>query len=217
MKNESFGRQLGFLSRRLDDPRRMQLRDGGYRDAYERRGESDDIAEIGHDLTKLRRLVDGAAMRDIVALYMQPHMQKIQFLHDREYPLRPILRLPEPMIPDCPFSEVVRGRRSSRNFDGGPIALAAMSALLFSACGETERMIADFGDGDEGYVSLRSIPSGGGLHPTRVFAAVVQPGELAPGIYHFDAPSHTLEFCQAVVRPRHGQVDPRLSDTSGRG
>jgi SagB-type dehydrogenase family enzyme len=41
--------------------------------------------------------------------------------------------------------------------------------------------------------SRPSRPGCGALHPTHVYAAVLQPGDLATGVYHYDPPAHELE------------------------
>jgi SagB-type dehydrogenase family enzyme len=126
-------------------------------------------------------------------------MFPIEYTHERDYPLQPRIRLPEAAIPDRPFSDLIRSRRSCRSFGGSPLTLQELSALLFGATGETGRLPAGSEDGRLIEVSLRSIPSGGALHPTRAFVAVLQQGQLAPGVYHFDVQEHALEF----VRPLH--------------
>jgi len=188
-------RQTGFVCSRLDDPRRVELRDG-FVDAYRRRGAADDIVEISYDLTKLRRM-DGAAMHDSISFFVQPSMHQVLHTHDRQYPLQPLIRLPAPAIPNVAFSELVRGRRSCRDFDGGPLSLPQMSAILFGALGETGQLTLPDENGQPVPVSLRSIPSGGALHPTAIFVATLRPGDLAPGVYHYDVPEHALE----LVRP----------------
>ena len=201
------GRRFGFLCSQLDDPRRIQLREGRFLEAYRRRGADDDIIEIGHGLTKLRR-TDDADMADALAVFQQPHMYPIEYIQDREHPLRPQIRLPAPTIPERPFSELVRRRRSSRNFARRPLGLAELGTLLFCALGETGRLIAGFEDEHPVEVSLRSIPSGGALHPTRVFAAVLQPGDLPCGVYHYDAPEHSLELAKPLPGP---EIDALLA------
>src|SRR5437660_4438046 len=162
MDSARSGRKFGFLCSELDDPRSMQL-GGGFVEAYHRRGAPDDIVEIGYELTKLTR-GDEQRMLASIAFFTRPFMHSVLFTHDRDYPLRSSIRLPAPTIPDIAFSEVIRRRRSCRDFGEGPLGLREASALLFGALGETGRMALPGEDGEEVQVSLRSIPSGGGLH-----------------------------------------------------
>jgi len=193
MDRDRAGRHLGFLASRLEDPRRIQLRQGKFLQAYWNRRDVDDITEVSHNLTKLYRVGDGDTA-DSVAVFMQPTMYSIQYTHDREFPLQARRHLPEPKIPDCAFSDLIWRRRSARDFDARPLSVAELSGLLFCALGETETLFTGFEEGDSPVeVSLRSIPSGGALHPTNIFAAVLQPGDLATGLYHYNPPAHELE------------------------
>jgi SagB-type dehydrogenase family enzyme len=191
------GRHFGFLSNRLDDPRRIQLRQGAFLEAYRRRDTSADLIEIGHELTKLQR-ADAAHIRDAVALFQQPDMHSIQFTHDRDYPLQPRTRLPEPTALGRLFLEVVRGRRSCRMFAGNCLSFPDLSTLLFAALGETGQLIASIEDDGPVVASLRSIASGGALHPTHIFVAALQDGDFSPGLYHFDAPDHAIEHVKPL-------------------
>jgi len=199
MDKSSLGRRLGFLSSPLNDPRRIQLRQDEFVEAYHSRGTSDDLLEIGHDLTKLRPAGSPEIVR-AVTLFQQPVMYQIEYTHDRDYPLQTSIRLPEPALTDRPFSELIRSRRSCRSFGGSALTMTELSALLFGAIGETGRMTASFEDGRPVEVSLRTIPSGGALHPTRAFVALLKEGQLDPGVYHFDVPEHALE----LVKPLSG-------------
>jgi SagB-type dehydrogenase family enzyme len=184
---------------RLDDPRRIDPRDRFF-DVYGRRGVADDLIEMSHDLTKLQR-VDGGVMRDSVEFFLQPSIQPLVHTHDRQYPLAPLIPLPEPVIPDVAFSQLVRGRRSCRDFGKGSLSLPQMSAMLFGALGETGQLTIADENGGPVPVSLRSIPSGGALHPTSIFAVTLAAGDLQPGVYHYDVPEHALEFVKSLTGP----------------
>jgi SagB-type dehydrogenase family enzyme len=176
----------------LENPRRLELRQTEFLDAYSRRADRDDILEVAHDLTKLRRL-DVGGMRESIRLFEDPSMQECLHSHDREFPLHPEIKIPEPVIPDCEFGALVRRRRSVREFTGESLGRSALSTLLFGAVGETGRTVIGSAGSRPVSVSLRSIPSGGALHPTEMFVAIVKKDELLPGIYHYHVPAHTLE------------------------
>jgi SagB-type dehydrogenase family enzyme len=197
MDEAQMGRRFGFLCTPLDDPRRIQLRLGRFLEAYRQRGQEEDVVEISHHQTKLRR-TDNWDMADALALFQQSRMYPIQYAQEREYPLHHRILLPEPTIPDSPFSELIRGRRSRRNFLRCPLALPQLSSLLFCALGETGRLTTGFGDDRPVEASLRSIPSGGALHPTRIFVALLQGGDLARGVFHYDATEHSLELVKPL-------------------
>jgi SagB-type dehydrogenase family enzyme len=190
-------RGVHLLTAPVDDPRRVELRRGAILGAYRHRGASDDLIEVGHELTKLRR-TDARDIADAVAVFQRPEAYSVEYRQDREYPLRPSFPMPPATIPDRSFSELVRCRRSCREFERRPLTLAEASTLLFCALGETGRLTAGVENQEPVAVSLRSIPSGGALHPTRLLAVVLQAGDLANGIYHYDAPVHSLELVDAL-------------------
>jgi SagB-type dehydrogenase family enzyme len=187
----------GLLVSEIEDPRDFRPR-SGFVDAFRDRGARDDLIEIGHDLTKLRRT--DLNMIDGVALFQQPYMQFVQHHHDRDYPLGARVDLPAAVIPDRPFPELLRGRRSCRTFGERALALTEVGALLYGAIGETGQLALATDNGAV-EVSLRSIPSGGALHPTHLFVAILKQGELVPGIYHYDVPEHALELVRPLPSP----------------
>jgi SagB-type dehydrogenase family enzyme len=143
--------------------------------------------------------VDGWEAADAVAVFQRLDSLSVEYVQDREYPLQPLIPLPPAAIPDRSFAELVRGRRSCRAFDRRPLALAQVGTLMFCALGETGRLTVGYEDDKPIEASLRSVPSGGALHPTRLFAAVLQPGDLPPGLYHYDPPEHALEFVKPLL------------------
>jgi SagB-type dehydrogenase family enzyme len=190
-------KQSILLLSALDNPRRIELRQAEFIKAYERRDTTDDIIEVGHDLTKLRRS-NVTRIREAVSVFQQPSALESQFAQDRAYPLQPRVRLPQAVIPDCPFGDLLRARRSVRRFARKPLGLSTLGSLLFGAIGETGRTEVGGSEDNPVTVSLRAIPSGGGLHPTAIFATILQDGELARGVYHYDVPEHSLEFVKAL-------------------
>jgi SagB-type dehydrogenase family enzyme len=191
------GRHIRFMCSPLDDPRRIELRRSRYQEAYLRRSVSDDLVEIGHGLTQLRR-VDGWEAAEAVAVFQRLDSLSVEYTQDREYPLQPLIPLPPAAVPDRSFAELVRRRRSCRVFDQRPLALAQAGTLMFCALGETGRSIVGYEDDKPIEASLRSIPSGGALHPTHLFAAVLQSGDLVPGLYHYHPPEHALEIVKLL-------------------
>ena len=185
-------KRMGFLCSPLDDPRRLQIRQDQFIEAYQRRGAVDDIIEVVHELTKLRAGNSFEIFRS-QTLFEQPVMQSIQHTHDRDYPLHPLIRLPAPAIPDRLFGELLRERRSCRTFGGDALSLPQLSTLLFGGNGETGRLTTCLEDENPIEASLRSLPSAGALHPTDVFVVALREGELARGLYHYDVQEHALE------------------------
>jgi SagB-type dehydrogenase family enzyme len=73
------------------------------------------------------------------------------------------------------------------------LGVEGLSLLLDVCFGERGRMLVASGD----TCLLKSIPSGGGRHPTEVFVAAFELHGLAPGIYHYDVEHHRLEQVRA--------------------
>jgi SagB-type dehydrogenase family enzyme len=207
-------RQFGFLCSTLDDPRRIELRQSEILGAFHQRGDPYDLIEISHDLTKLRR-TDDSKILNAVMLFQRPFMHSVEYTHDRDYPLHPIIRLPEPVIPDRSFGAVIRSRRSLREFGCDSLGLSQLSSLVYGAIGETGRSVVADGRKQRVPVSLRTIPSGGALHPTNIFALVLQKGEIAPGVYHYDVPEHSLEFVKQLGTLQPEQLFARFPNHPG--
>jgi SagB-type dehydrogenase family enzyme len=105
------------------------------------------------------------------------------------------------------FAKLLRGRHSTRDFDGQhPITLAELAGFLY----RTARILSkwqsplDFGDGEEGPLidyTTRPYPSGGSSYELELYLAVANCEGLARGFYHYDAEHHALSAIE--VRPQH--------------
>lgn len=193
------GRHIAFLCSRLEDPRSIQLREGAFLAAYRKRERSHDLVEIAHGMTKIRRQ-DWHHMRDSLAVFLNPSMFRFAFHHDREYLLHSTVPLPKHNAQEHSFAGLVRERRSCREFGGAALVVSEVGFILSCAIGETGRQTLSSGaEYPEVAVSLRAIPSGGALHPTRVFAVILKQGNLKPGIYHFDVAGCSLEVVRFLT------------------
>ncbi len=101
----------------------------------------------------------------------------------KTYPDVPRVELPDPRgFRGLSVEEAVETRRSVRDYDGQPIALADLSRLLHAAQGITEERL-----------EFRAAPSAGALYPIEVYPVVHRVEALAAGIYHYAVQSHELE------------------------
>lgn len=103
----------------------------------------------------------------------------------KEYPDRKKVKMPLPEnIETLPFDEIIRSRRSVRQFSESPLALEQLGYLLWSTTG-IQRV-------ENGY-DFRTVPSAGALYPieTYLFARYVE--NLESGLYHYNIKSHLLE------------------------
>lgn len=105
------------------------------------------------------------------------------------------IRLPDPTL-DGPVSveSAIQARRSVRDFAEEPLALAALSQLLWAGQGVTEPME----DAPPGFRwpwagGLRAAPSAGALYPLEVYAVVGGVEGLDPGLYRYLPSRHALE------------------------
>ena len=96
----------------------------------------------------------------------------------RRRPQLPEIPLPSPRLPPVTFGQLVRDRRSQRDFAAGPIPLGQLATLLQAAYGATDVLA----DGRP----VRAIPSGGALYPLELYPVVLEADELEAAVYHFD-------------------------------
>lgn len=117
-----------------------------------------------------------------------------------DYTGYPVVELPEQAPLDMPLGEAIRARRTCREMEAFPVDLARLSALLFSAYGETRD------NAETDYPRpFRVIPSGGALYPLEVYFHTARVQGLDAGLYHYNPHLH------AVTQIHHGDLSHRLS------
>jgi SagB-type dehydrogenase family enzyme len=80
--------------------------------------------------------------------------------------------------------EVMKKRRSVREFKEGPISLSDLSHILWASQGITQKVQG---------VSLRTTPSAGALYPIETYLVINAVSELEAGVYHYAVETHELE------------------------
>jgi len=96
--------------------------------------------------------------------------------HPREH-----IPLPEPVDSgESSLEQLLRQRRSVREYRDAALRLADISQLLWSAQGITHA---------RGY---RTAPSAGALYPLELYVVAGNVEELAPGVYHYQADANRL-------------------------
>lgn len=80
------------------------------------------------------------------------------------------------------FSDLLRERRSIREFDEGPISLSALNRLIWAAQGKTSKM------------GGKTVPSAHALYPLRLFAFAANVTGLKSGFYTVDTEDGKLEI-----------------------
>ena len=97
-----------------------------------------------------------------------------------------IIDLPEPEFKeDISFWEVIKNRKSTRNFNSSPITIMDLSLLLFGMSGLT-RIFPNF--------AFRTIPSAGGLYPIEIYPVINNISNISQGIFHYNIKKHSLEL-----------------------
>jgi SagB-type dehydrogenase family enzyme len=81
--------------------------------------------------------------------------------------------------------DAIAGRESRRVFSAEPLTLREIAFLLWATQG-VRGLIRD------GLVTLRNVPSGGGMHPFETYVSVHRVDGLEPGVYRYLAIDHKL-------------------------
>lgn len=99
-------------------------------------------------------------------------------------------------LEDRNIREIILKRRSVRNYSDSPLSLEELSYVLFLTQGIPSRSRP----------MLRTVPSGGAMHPFETYLAIGRVEGLISGGYHFLPVSHSIElfsddpkfFCSVV-------------------
>lgn len=157
------------------------------------------ISEIYHENTKDRERV-------VPMGYGGPVASGPWYRAYKKYPHRPrvTLRIPEPgQTPSA--EDVMRNRRTLREFTGEPLEMEEIERLLYFTNGITGSLKLD-----QGTLALRASPSAGALYPIEIYLAAFSVSGLPEGIYHYEVEDNVAE----LVRP--GQYREDLFEISHR-
>ncbi len=106
----------------------------------------------------------------------------------KEYPRSPKIILPKPVsLPEKTIENVLRRRKTERNFSKRPISKEMLGQLLYWSAGLISKTA---GAANE---FRRFYPSGGARYPIEIYVANFIPGELDTGVYHYNVKNHILE------------------------
>lgn len=86
---------------------------------------------------------------------------------------------------EMPLKEAIRNRRSRRNFTQESLTLEELSFLLWATQG-VEKLIHN------GLVTIRTVPSGGAMHPFETYLLINRVNGVSPGLYRYLALNHKL-------------------------
>lgn len=115
-------------------------------------------------------------------------------------------KLPEPKKRAGPSLWTAIGtRRSRRNYAPQPMKSEELSQIMWAGSGITDEVQGLY---------LRTAPSAGGLYPIETYVVVNRVHGLAPGVYHYFPPNHTLELLRAGDYSRaaaHAALDQKMA------
>jgi SagB-type dehydrogenase family enzyme len=86
---------------------------------------------------------------------------------------------------NMPLIEAIRDRQSRRNFTQEPLTLEELSFLLWATQG-VKKFIHN------GLVTIRTVPSGGAMHPFETYLLINRVNGISPGLYRYLALNHKL-------------------------
>jgi SagB-type dehydrogenase family enzyme len=96
-----------------------------------------------------------------------------------------LIKLPQPQFDNkTNFWEVLKNRRSIRNFKNDALSLMDLSLLLFGMMGITRKFPR---------FAFRTTPSAGGLFPIETYAVINNVLDIDQGVYHYNVQDHALE------------------------
>ena len=104
----------------------------------------------------------------------------------KDYPDCQTVELPDIQpLSDTSLYDVLKNRRSVRNYHNKPISKEILSYLLWASTGISRR---------EGGYEFRTAPSAGALYPIETYLVVNNVEEINPGVYHYNIQNHYLEL-----------------------
>lgn len=104
----------------------------------------------------------------------------------KNYPDCQTIKLPD-IIPlsDMTLHEVLKNRKSIRDYQNKPLTKEILSYLLWASTGISRK---------EGGYEFRTAPSAGALYPIETYLVVNNVKEISPGVYHYNIQNHYLEL-----------------------
>ncbi len=113
----------------------------------------------------------------------------------KSYPKAPAIALADAWeaLGRAPLADVLRSRRTNREFLRRPVSFAAFSALLRGTWGQTGWIDGGF----LGKLIGKTSPSAGARHPVECYALVQRVDGVPPGLYHYAVKSNRIERLRA--------------------
>ena len=103
----------------------------------------------------------------------------------KTYPSNKKIKLPKPVsISKYSLNDLLKKRKSIRNFTDKPVKIQELSFLLWASTGIQRK---EFG------FEFRTAPSAGALYPIETYLTINNVEEIKKGVYHYNIKNHCLE------------------------
>jgi SagB-type dehydrogenase family enzyme len=112
-----------------------------------------------------------------ISLYNKPDLYKT-------YPKCKRILLPNYKAPSVDLDEVIKNRKSIRNFSDKPLSIEQISYLLWASTGIQRK---------ENNYEYRTAPSAGALYPIETYLVINNVEKIPKGIYHYNIKDHLIE------------------------
>lgn len=145
------------------------------------------LSELYHENSKLFPEITRQQAAQFTASPFELYLTSRGF---RQYRFAPKVPLPAMIHSSEAISDVMLGRRSSRNL-AGAISFDELATILRQALGPTAAVHNKEHDTVQ---VLRAWPSAGGLYPIDTYVVVQAVTDLEPGIYHYNVITSELEL-----------------------
>ncbi len=119
-------------------------------------------------------------------------MQMLQLIDEEDAIAKNLFPLSEGVPLTMEIGEVMIQRRSIRHYTGDPMEFDYLSSLIRAAAGITATNQMALSQGGSLETTLRTVASGGGLYPVKLYVVACSVNGLEPGIYRFASKKDAL-------------------------
>ena len=106
--------------------------------------------------------------------------------------LIPLTKVYDQVLQNNDFLNLLNNRTSKRKYTEQPITMDELSFLLWATQGVKQVI------GKKNQATLRNVPSAGARHPFETYLLVHRVEGLEPGLYHYLALEHKLEYIREI-------------------
>jgi len=104
----------------------------------------------------------------------------------------------EIQIPNRNLTEILKKRKSYREYSDEPLTRKELSYLLWASQGVKKRIMTETADGFVD-ITFRTVPSAGARHPFETFLLLNNVEGFVPGLYRYIATKHKLQALEVTA------------------